>query len=79
MRATIPGMGSTIMDIDTELLEGGASPTGKDELVRRGYEVAVAPAGDHPSRHARMVRVTDEGLLGLAADPRSSGGACVGR
>lgn len=78
MRATIPGMGSTIMDIDTELLEGGASPTGKDELVRRGYEVAVAPAGDHPSRHARMVRVRDDGLF-CAGDLRSGDGACVGR
>jgi gamma-glutamyltranspeptidase / glutathione hydrolase len=60
-------------------LEHGAPATWRDGLHRRGYQVAEAPPGDHTFGHAQMIRLTDDGLLCGAADPRSGDGACVGR
>jgi gamma-glutamyltranspeptidase / glutathione hydrolase len=60
-------------------LEHGAPAAWKQGLVRRGYQVADAPPGDHTFGHAQLIRVTDDGLSCGAADPRSGDGACVGR
>ena len=60
-------------------LEHDSPATWKRGLERRGYEVADAAPGDHTFGHAQMIRVTDDGLLCGAADPRSGDGACVGR
>ena len=79
MRIRIPGVGSPAIEIDASLLARGAPPAGNDGLVLRGCKLADAPPGDHTFGRAQMVRVTDEGLSGLAADPRSSGGECAGR
>jgi gamma-glutamyltranspeptidase / glutathione hydrolase len=50
-----------------------------DGLTRRGYEVVRSEPGDHSFGHAQMIRITDDGMLCGAADPRSGEGACVGR
>ncbi len=60
-------------------LEHGSPSTWKRGLERRGYRVAEASPGEHAFGHAQMIRVTDDGLLCGAADPRSGDGACVGR
>jgi len=60
-------------------LEHDAPATWKDGLRRRGYQVREARPGDHTFGHAQLIRVTDDGLLCGAADPRSGDGACIGR
>jgi gamma-glutamyltranspeptidase/glutathione hydrolase len=60
-------------------LEHGAPASWRRGLERRGYQVAEASPGDHTFGHGQMIRVTDDGLLCGAADPRSGDGACVGR
>jgi len=60
-------------------LERGVPAAWKAGLVSRGYHVVDAPPGDHTFGHAQMIRITNDGLLCGAADPRSGDGACVGR
>jgi len=48
-------------------------------LRERGYEVVESPPGDQAFGHAQVIRVTDEGLLAGAADPRAGDGAFAGR
>jgi gamma-glutamyltranspeptidase/glutathione hydrolase len=47
-------------------------------LKGRGYEVEVARSGDQAFGHAQVLRVTEDGELAGAADPRSGVGAVVG-
>jgi gamma-glutamyltranspeptidase/glutathione hydrolase len=59
-------------------LERSASAAWRIGLERRGYQVAESPRGDVTFGHAQVIRVTDDGLVCGAADPRSGDGACVG-
>ena len=47
-------------------------------LRARGYEVIESPPGDQDFGHAQAIRVTGDGLLSGAADPRSGDGGVVG-
>jgi gamma-glutamyltranspeptidase / glutathione hydrolase len=70
-----------VWDGDGELvvcLEEGVPPAWASGLRRRGYTVAQTRAGERAFGHAQIIRVTDEGLLSGAADPRSGNGALVG-
>jgi gamma-glutamyltranspeptidase / glutathione hydrolase len=60
-------------------LEHDAPEAWSRGLRQRGYEVAESPPGDHSFGHAQVIRVTDDGLLCGAADPRALEGAFVGR
>ena len=60
-------------------LERGAPTTWKRGLEHRGYRTADSNPGDQTFGHAQVIKVTDDGLLCGAADPRSGDGACVGR
>src|SRR6266566_4252838 len=42
---------------------------------KRGYEVVLDPPGDETFGHAQVIRVTPEGLLSGAADPRAGDAA----
>lgn len=48
-------------------------------LRERGYEVVGSPPGGEAFGHAQVIRVTDEGMLTGAADPRARDGAFGGR
>src|SRR5215813_2463463 len=48
-------------------------------LRDRGYEVAQSPPGDDIFGHAQVIRVTGDGMLSGAADPRVGDGAFAGR
>ncbi|HKA95854.1 MAG TPA: gamma-glutamyltransferase, partial [Streptosporangiaceae bacterium] len=48
-------------------------------LRDRGYEVAQSPPGDDVFGHAQVIRVTGDGMLSGAADPRVGDGAFAGR
>ena len=60
-------------------LEHGAPAAWSRGLRERGYEVAESPPGDQSFGHAQVIRVTDQGLLSGAADPRAEDGAFTGR
>jgi gamma-glutamyltranspeptidase / glutathione hydrolase len=60
-------------------LEHNAPATWSRGLRERGYEVCQSPPGDHNFGHAQVIRVTSDGLLCGAADPRALEGAFVGR
>jgi gamma-glutamyltranspeptidase / glutathione hydrolase len=60
-------------------LEQSAPTEWRIGLERRGYQVAESPRGDAAFGHAQIIRVTDDGLVCGASDPRSGDGACVGR
>jgi gamma-glutamyltranspeptidase / glutathione hydrolase len=60
-------------------LEHDAPEAWSRGLRQRGYEVAESATGDHSFGHAQVIRVTDDGLLCGAADPRALEGAFVGR
>src|SRR5262249_9766520 len=44
-----------------------------------GYQVAQTPQGDDVCGHAQVIRVTGDGMLSGAADPRVGDGAFAGR
>ncbi len=60
-------------------LEAGAPSSWRRGLRRRGHRVAESAPGINWFGHAQVIRVTEDGLLGGAADPRSGDGACVAR
>jgi gamma-glutamyltranspeptidase / glutathione hydrolase len=60
-------------------VERGAPPAWAPGLRVRGYQVIESPPGDQTFGHAQAIRVTPDGLLAGAADPRSGDGAMVGR
>jgi gamma-glutamyltranspeptidase/glutathione hydrolase len=60
-------------------LEHDAPAAWSHGLRERGYEVVESPPGDQAFGHAQVIRVTDEGLLSGAADPRAGDGAFAGR
>ena len=59
-------------------LEHDAPAAWQDGLRRRGYRVWRNEPADEGFGHAQMIRVTGDGMLGGAADPRPRDGACVG-
>jgi gamma-glutamyltranspeptidase / glutathione hydrolase len=59
-------------------LEHGTPPAWATGLRRRGYEVAESRPGEHSFGHAQIIRVTDQGFLSGASDPRSGSGVLVG-
>jgi gamma-glutamyltranspeptidase/glutathione hydrolase len=59
-------------------LEHGAPETWEAGLRRRGYRVWPSEPDDGGHGHAQMIRVTADGMLSGAADPRTRDGACVG-
>jgi len=60
-------------------LEHDAPAAWSRGLRDRGYEVVESPPGDEVFGHAQVIRVTDEGMLSGAADPRAGDGAFAGR
>ncbi len=61
------------------LLEDGAPAAWSRGLRQRGYRAAESPSGDQSFGHAQVIRITDDGMLAGAADPRSGDGAFIGR
>jgi gamma-glutamyltranspeptidase / glutathione hydrolase len=59
-------------------VEDEAPPGWTRALRQRGYEVIGQRRGDPVFGHAQVIRVTGEGLLAGAADPRSGDGAFAG-
>jgi len=59
-------------------LEHDAPQAWADGLRARGYDVIGSPAGDHTFGHAQAIRVTSDGMLTGAADPRSGDGTLAG-
>lgn len=59
-------------------LEHDAPGAWQDGLSRRGYRVWRSESADDGSGHAQMIRVTADGMLCGAADPRTRDGACIG-
>jgi gamma-glutamyltranspeptidase / glutathione hydrolase len=60
-------------------LEHDAPAAWSRGLHDRGYQVVQSPPGDQAFGHAQVIRVTDDGLLSGAADPRAGDGAFAGR
>ena len=60
-------------------IEHTAPPAWAQGLRARGYEVIESPPGDQVFGHAQAIRVTSDGMLTGAADPRAGDGAFVGR
>jgi gamma-glutamyltranspeptidase/glutathione hydrolase len=60
-------------------LEHGAPAAWGRGLSDRGYEVVQSPPGDDIFGHAQVIRVTGDGMLSGAADPRVGDGAFAGR
>jgi gamma-glutamyltranspeptidase/glutathione hydrolase len=58
-------------------LEDGAPPAWADGLRARGHEVAWLPPAANVG-HAHVISVTDDGVLGGAADPRALTGSAAG-
>jgi gamma-glutamyltranspeptidase/glutathione hydrolase len=59
-------------------LEARAPAAWAAGLRGRGYEVAESGFAEHAFGHAQMIRVTEDGMLAGASDPRSGAGAIVG-
>lgn len=59
-------------------VEHGSPAAWARGLRTRGYEVVESPPGDQTFGHAQAIRVTRDGMLAGAADPRSGDGALVG-
>ena len=59
-------------------LEHGAPAAWAQGLRRRGYRVRESDPGADGFGHAQLIRVSGDGMLGGAADPRTRDGACVG-
>ena len=60
-------------------VEHGAPPAWSQGLRKRGYEVVDCAPGEQAFGHAQMIRVTRDGMLAGAADPRSGDGSFAGR
>ena len=60
-------------------LEHDAPTAWSRGLRERGYQVMESPPGDQAFGHAQVIRITDDGLLSGAADPRARDGAFAGR
>lgn len=58
-------------------VEHGAPSAWAAGLRDRGYEVVESPEGDQIFGHAQAIRLTADGMLAGAADPRSGDGAVV--
>jgi gamma-glutamyltranspeptidase / glutathione hydrolase len=56
-------------------VEHGAPSAWAAGLRARGYEVIESPEGDQGFGHAQAIRLTADGMLAGAADPRSGDGA----
>lgn len=59
-------------------LEHGAPPAWSAGLRDRGYQIIESPPGDQDFGHAQAIRVTGDGMLTGAADPRAGDGALAG-
>lgn len=59
-------------------LEPSAPAQWHRELLRQGYRVTEAEPGDQSFGHAQVIRVTRDGMLTGAADPRAGDGALAG-
>ncbi len=59
-------------------VENDAPASWSTALRERGYEVVLDPPGDETFGHAQVIRVTPEGLLSGAADPRAGDAAFAG-
>lgn len=59
-------------------IEHDAPPSWAAGLRARGFEVIPSPPGDQTFGHAQAIRVTGDGMLTGAADPRSADGAFAG-
>lgn len=59
-------------------IEHNAPPSWAPGLQARGYEVIKSQPGDQIFGHAQVIRVTSDGMLTGAADPRAGDGAFVG-
>ncbi|MGH2893974.1 MAG: gamma-glutamyltransferase family protein, partial [Solirubrobacteraceae bacterium] len=59
-------------------IEHDAPAAWQEGLSRRGYRVWRGGPADGGFGHAQMIRVTADGILCGAADPRTRDGACVG-
>jgi gamma-glutamyltranspeptidase/glutathione hydrolase len=60
-------------------IEHDSPPTWREGLEGRGYEVMASPPGEQAFGHANVIRVTSDGMLAGAADPRTGDGAVAGR
>jgi gamma-glutamyltranspeptidase / glutathione hydrolase len=60
-------------------IEHGAPAAWPPGLRARGYGVITSPPGDQNFGHAQAIRVTSDGMLTGAADPRAGDGAFAGR
>jgi gamma-glutamyltranspeptidase / glutathione hydrolase len=65
-------------DLPLVRVEHDAPPGWVTGLRSRGYQVIVSPPGDQDFGHAQAIRVTDDGLLAAAADPRAGDGGVAG-
>ena len=59
-------------------LEHGTPAGWAPGLRGRGYQVRQSEPGDQSFGHAQAIRVTSDGMLAGAADPRSGDGAIIG-
>jgi gamma-glutamyltranspeptidase/glutathione hydrolase len=76
-----PTNGFDVWDSESPLvvrIERDAPPAWSQALRERGYEVVEDSPGDEVFGHAQAIRLTEEGLLSGAADPRAGDGAFVG-
>jgi gamma-glutamyltranspeptidase / glutathione hydrolase len=60
-------------------IEHDAPSTWRRGLESRGYSVIASPPGDQAFGHAQTIRITRDGLLTGAADPRTGDGSFAGR
>ncbi len=77
-----PTNGFDVWHADTPLVvrvESDAPAGWGRALGERGYQVIEDPPGDDYFGHAQVIRVTGNGMLAGAADPRSAEGAFAGR
>lgn len=76
-----PTNGFDVWEPDNPLvvrIERDAPPEWASALRERGYKIVEEPAGDGWFGHAQVIRVTEDGMLAGAADPRSGEGAFAG-
>lgn len=76
-----PTNGFDVWDSEAPLVvrvERDAPAAWSQALRERGYQVVEESPGDEIFGHAQAIRLTEEGLLSGAADPRTGDGAFVG-
>ena len=66
-------------DLPLVRIEHSAPETWSSGLCDRGYQVIESKPGDQRFGHAQAIRLTDDGMLVGAADPRAGDGALAGR